>query len=745
VKHLRAILHNKRLLKYLVMAITIVCIELVSFQIIYLLTKNYYLGTVLSFTLAVVLNWIGGRVFVFGISHHHPAREFTMVLIASIVGLIIQTSVVYVSVEIVHLYPLIGKMLSICFSFFWNYWFRAAIVYKKPSSKTKQRLSGGALYLRPQFAHWALFIGFGLLAAFLFFLRFPNNFFEPNFYAEDGSIFLRNIEQHGFLQALFTPFNGYFIFGQYLLEGLGFVINFLFFHGQFVDLAKSFAVASYLLLGFACALPLLLFRHYFRPVALGLIFILTVFIPMVGSDYAIIGTIGNLKFVFVYIAFLLLVYRHLIPPTSSWRRFIAIDMALALCAYTNVVVYFLLPFALVRYWPLFRRLKFKQLVLEERSFQSLVGLGVVLLPQVIMIKLLGIPALHGYLDTPYRREATVNLFIYRSYLYPFASHFIKYLNDIWVIFGFILATIGLWFGLKRYRAAYVFGMVTIFLTTLLFTVNRPGVSDFFTQYLSSGPDQFFYTQNMIFCFLVALAVAAGLYRLHDVRARLAAYSGIAVLVIAFYIPASGTYGNNDFMQRTVKNIYVTAQAACQGPGSQPDLQLYPVVSDAFHVKYEPRAAICTSAVSSYVPDTEYLSITPGAHGIIEDVARARMTQTISADYDGLSGVSIQFLTYKQPINDRYMLYVLSADCRTELRVAPISPYAIHDTQYTRINFAPIKHSKNEQYCLMLSLQGTETSPLALALSEDNQYVTGKLTVNTTPRNDDLVLRLHYTK
>lgn len=118
-------------MKYFVMAIIIVGIELVAFQIIYLFTKNYYLGTVFSFTLAVVLNWIGGRIFVFGASQHHPAREFIMILIASIVGLGIQIGVVFVSVEVLLLYPLIGKVLSICFSFFWNYWFRTKLIYKQ--------------------------------------------------------------------------------------------------------------------------------------------------------------------------------------------------------------------------------------------------------------------------------------------------------------------------------------------------------------------------------------------------------------------------------------------------------------------------------------------------------------------------------------------------------------------------------------------------------------------------------------
>lgn len=112
------------------MALAIVLIELATFQIIFWITDNAYLGTTLSFMLAVVLNWVGSRLLVFGASRHHPAREFIMVFVASIVGLGIQLAVVFVSIDILSLYPLIGKVLSIGFSFFWNYWFRAQIIYK---------------------------------------------------------------------------------------------------------------------------------------------------------------------------------------------------------------------------------------------------------------------------------------------------------------------------------------------------------------------------------------------------------------------------------------------------------------------------------------------------------------------------------------------------------------------------------------------------------------------------------------
>ena len=118
-------------MKYFIMAVLIVSFELVDFQLIYIISHNYYLATVVSFIVSVILNWIFGRKFVFGASKHHPLREFSMVLVASIMGLIIQVFVVYVSVQLLLTYPLIGKVLSILFSFFWNYWFRARFIYRR--------------------------------------------------------------------------------------------------------------------------------------------------------------------------------------------------------------------------------------------------------------------------------------------------------------------------------------------------------------------------------------------------------------------------------------------------------------------------------------------------------------------------------------------------------------------------------------------------------------------------------------
>lgn len=129
-------LYHHPLIRYLAIASGIVVVELIVFQLIEDWVHNYVIATALSFALAVVVNWFLSRKVVFGASKRHPAKEFMYVALASIVGLGIQLFIVYLCVQFVHLFPLIGKILSIFGSFFWNYWCRAHLIFgdKAPAS-----------------------------------------------------------------------------------------------------------------------------------------------------------------------------------------------------------------------------------------------------------------------------------------------------------------------------------------------------------------------------------------------------------------------------------------------------------------------------------------------------------------------------------------------------------------------------------------------------------------------------------
>lgn len=131
MKPIIRLLNNKSLWKYLISAIVIVGFELIFFQIFYVLFKNYFLATTLSFSFAVLFNWLVSRYFVFSGSRFSATKELSLVAMASIVGLGIQLSVVYISVEKLLIIPVVAKAISIIFSFLWNYWFRAKYIFIK--------------------------------------------------------------------------------------------------------------------------------------------------------------------------------------------------------------------------------------------------------------------------------------------------------------------------------------------------------------------------------------------------------------------------------------------------------------------------------------------------------------------------------------------------------------------------------------------------------------------------------------
>jgi len=259
---------------------------------------------------------------------------------------------------------------------------------RKPSKSrfSESRLGAWALKHRRVLTWISLFALF-LLSSYLFYKRFPNNFSEPNFYSEDGTIFIDNLIHNGLIGSLLTTFNGYFVWGIYILGELGLGITWLLGDNEFTNIPRALALVSYAFLGFTAILPVLLFRKYFKIEVLLLIALLTTFVPLVGWDYAVIGTLGNLKFVFVYIAFLLLIYRHLLPEGS--KKIYVVDAALVVCAFTNVTVYPMLLFALLRYIPLLRKVSQWKQLLTTPSFISSLVLGVILLSQLIVIYING--------------------------------------------------------------------------------------------------------------------------------------------------------------------------------------------------------------------------------------------------------------------------------------------------------------------------------------------------------------------
>jgi hypothetical protein len=443
---------------------------------------------------------------------------------------------------------------------------------------------------------WMWFLILALAASVIFYVRFPNNFQMANFYAEDGRDFALNIYRYGLLQALLTKFNGYFVWGMYLLSGLGYLVNQLFYGGDFTQLPKAMSLVSYLFLGSTVALPTLLFWRELRLVGLAGLVVLSALVPLPGYDYAIIGTIGNLKWAFLYIAFLLVLFRFR-NPNSPLKVIAWVDLGLLICAYTNATVYFLIPIALIPYLTIMvqKRGTGQANLLKIPAVGSLALLCSLLLPQVVIVMVGGLPSMPGYLDSPYRPESTIEIFVARTLLFGFLYAIYHYLSNLVVLLSLLVVTGVIWrFGGRQNWATYMIGLYAALVGTLLFVVNRPGVSEYYGQYTSSGPDIFFYPQNLIIYFVVIWFLVGLSKHWRKTWARVAA---IVVPVCLLAVPANkaGSWGRNNFMAEGAGTFAGNAVEACAtSKGNEVPVQLYPVDIETWEVKFE-RKLICESS------------------------------------------------------------------------------------------------------------------------------------------------------
>lgn len=585
-----------------------------------------------------------------------------------------------------------------------------------------------------------LLIIWWLLLSYIFYRRFPSNYNNPNFYAEDGWVFADNIIDRGFLSAVFTPFNGYFVSGLYVLTAFGQAINHIFFGGDFVQLARSFAIISYLFLGFMAALPLVLFRRYLPIISLILLSLFITFVPLREYDYAILGTLGNLKFAFIYLGFVLLVYRHLMPNVS--KKVFLVDLGILICAYTNITVYAFMPFALLRYTPYFKNMTVKwRSLLIDRSFISLFMLGVALLPQLIYVKLHGIPELVGYLDGPFNIHRGVEIFVSRSYIYPFIYPANALMNDVLVIIITALVfTFLLWFA-KRARTITIFGLIAIAIGTGLFVIKRTGVSDLFYGYKNSGPDQFFYAQNWIFYFVVLFAAS----EIFKKSKRYVCVTAIllATVVLIITIPKAGSYGSQDFMQNSVGNIYLNAKEACLRTNSGTvDLDIYP--SAPLVYKDIPYDMLCTDSVINYEPPEIALGLSPYGNNYLANLGGTNsFTQTFKSPQDNLSGVSIYLSTFLEKVKSPYSFVLYDKTCKNPLREVSLNIGKIKDNSFYKIMFKDIVNSKDSIYCFSLSASEDPASPLAVQLSKPDIYLDGDAFINGVKSNKDIVFKILY--
>jgi len=440
----------------------------------------------------------------------------------------------------------------------------------------------------------ALLIAVGTI---VFYYRYPYAFDYSNFYAEDGQDFMRNLLING-PAAILSPFNGYLITGQYIVGVAAQGINELFGSG-FATLAKAVSVASYVFWAVVCSLPWLLFRRRLGNVLATMVVIALWVTPLGSYDGAAIGTIGNLKFAFLFIAALLVIYRNDPQLCKSRWQYLVVDIGLLLCATTNIVSIALIPLALVRYRKeiagALRGKWVRVKNMENRSaLLSLILLLAALFFYVLVVKAQGIPAMPGYLDGPLHTDGLLSL-LYRATTYAFLfpiSWTLPY-SPVAVV-GIALLSVAIlaliFYGLRRQKMIAVVVLAALVVNIVGFVANRPGVTEFFlVSHDSAWPGHFFYAGTMI---LVVAAGFAGAKHFGKLRIRTKMLACLLVFAGAMVaLPAAGLTRQDPYQSVNFPSLESETAAVCSAIPSERDVSLvvFPNASWSIDV---PRTIAC---------------------------------------------------------------------------------------------------------------------------------------------------------
>jgi hypothetical protein len=404
------------------------------------------------------------------------------------------------------------------------------------------RAAMGAVGRSPLFQ----FLAATLAAMVIFFARAPVAFMAPLLFAEDRA-WTSQLVTRGFWETAFHAREDYCILGNVIVVWLGMRACEWLCEGDVFQLPRCLAVASYLFMGAAVSLPVLLLRRQLRPGYLLAAWLLACFLPLgihsaSWSGFEILGRAINLGYVFLFIAFILIWHRIANVTTAS--QAVPVDLGLLVCTATNPLCIAMLPATGL---PYLRRLfdrressgtrgsaaagKPWSVVLRDPVFVSLCLL------MLACLFVNGLPKTRRMIlespPPPVGFDVAIEMGVARSLLYPLVWPIYHRLGTTSTLAIAALTAWCLWrFGHPRHRLVVAGGLATVGLMSIVLITCRPEVGMLLDGYRSTFPDRYFYGQNLV-ATLVAVVFAADVAeRLREHRPRLAWLPAAALIGLA---------------------------------------------------------------------------------------------------------------------------------------------------------------------------------------------------------------------
>ena len=124
-------IYKLQLVKFILVGLICACVEFATFNIlVYTLSVKYLLANVISIIIAVSLNYLLSRKFVFEKSRYSKQQEFISFVLFSLLALALNQFILWILFEVGKLDIRICKVLAIAIVAFFNYTTKKYIVFK---------------------------------------------------------------------------------------------------------------------------------------------------------------------------------------------------------------------------------------------------------------------------------------------------------------------------------------------------------------------------------------------------------------------------------------------------------------------------------------------------------------------------------------------------------------------------------------------------------------------------------------
>jgi len=106
---------------------------LVNYLCLYILSDvleiNYIISNIISFVFGLTINYILSKRYVFKNDNINKKAEFLIYTFIGVIGLLIDTCVLWFFTEKIHIYHMISKIISTGITFIWNFVARKIFYY----------------------------------------------------------------------------------------------------------------------------------------------------------------------------------------------------------------------------------------------------------------------------------------------------------------------------------------------------------------------------------------------------------------------------------------------------------------------------------------------------------------------------------------------------------------------------------------------------------------------------------------